>query len=165
MYFVPHLPLLVARVAATLSALLHIFILSLKLQLEPELLVICDLCVIFPSPFFCVFGQHSSSMMPPGARILIFPSKSKQHACCLTWATPSPSPSPPTFPGENPGQTVFDEHFLIYDKGFRKIGKCSNVSGLRAPPLNGLRLSEPTGLGGIFGYILSVYTYIYFLPS
>lgn len=23
-----------------------------------------------------------------------------------------------------PGQTVFDEHFLIYDKGFLKIGKC-----------------------------------------
>lgn len=26
------------------------------------------------------------------------------------------------------GQTVFDEHFLIYDKGFRKIGKCSNAA-------------------------------------
>lgn len=71
--------------------------------------------------------KHSSSM--PRARILIFHPKQTTrtpHA----WGGPRPPPnahrSSPfeKSPLGNPGQTVFDEHFLIYDKGFLKIGKC-----------------------------------------
>lgn len=98
--------------------------------------VICDLCVIFVlGTLYHVFGQHSSSM--PRARILI--SQPEQTTRTPgTHATPTSLLSLPDpahskfrlfffcfwiFSGE-PGQTVFDEHFLIYDKGFLKIGKC-----------------------------------------